>query len=183
MGFFTRDAPWIKGVFRPSRAPAVRQPDAVSDDVQLTQDYFAGGQVQQAQDYLRQDEQLNPGPGARLTVLSPVSFVQVEEVWRIFFMSVRPLTGPTSNLFFDLELFWPNTAQEVTIADGEVLPAGINNAINVGVNQALILPAAPDSPFSVNIRLLQTSGPAASDVTLQTSFYILRNLRGIPHYL
>lgn len=142
--------------------------------------------------YLTQAQ--NPGPGNRTTLLAPISFALEPEVWRVFFISIGASLagGPTSNFFFALELTYPPTADNVTISSGEVLPAAQTDHIVVGLNSALLLPTssgptpgAPSGlpPFSINIQLFQNSGPAANDFLVDARFYILRNPRGVAHYL
>ncbi len=188
MGRFTREAPWLRKLFPASGAPATKQPSAVSDDVQLTNLYLAGGQVQNPPAWLFTQAGNNPGTGNTLTVLAPISFTFAgPEVWRIFFMSVIASPGPTSSFSFDISLNFPATGLDVTLVTGLAILAGITSPTTVPLPGPLILPSDLSSNVgingSVNIVLTQTAGPAAADFVLFSEYYILRNPKGVAHYL
>lgn len=190
MGRFTRDAPWLRKLFPASGAPATKQPSAVSEDVQLTNLYLAGGQVQDPPAWIFTQTVPNPGNNAVATILAPISFaLQGPEVWRVFFMSIRAITpGPTTDFGFDIRLNFPATGLSVMLVTGLGIFAGIIASTTVPLGSPLVLPTDETSNViapsaSVNVQLFQTSGDAAATFNLVAEYYILRNPKGVAHYL
>lgn len=204
MARFALDAPWIRRIFNPSGIPATRQPYAVSDDVQLTHRYLAGGQVAHPSLWVRREDGVaNPGPGNRVTIIAPVSYVgDVPEMWRIFFIGLQIAGTPSSDFTFNLEVTYPPSGDIITIAEkilignGEVQEVPIwplqravtgsesQQATHQSYGGPLMLPGYPvDLGGSVNLQILQLSAQVASTEVLNFGYYVLRNQIGVAHEL
>lgn len=204
MGLFARDAPWIQRIFPPSVTTGIRQPGAVSDDIQLTQDYLAGGQVQAQAPWFVTGAaaQDNPGPGNALTLLAPTSFILtegVQELWRVFFIDLEIVGSPAGDFNFDLHIINQGFASLPTVCIAEDLfvfntnadpiPIWPTNRILNSPNQNQIqsnaspLLLAGDFNTSANIVLIQRSAQVAASETLTSRAYVLRNQIGVAHLL
>lgn len=189
MGRFSKDASWLRKMFPPTGTPATRVPSAVSEDIQLGQDYLAGGQVQDPPLWNHRVTVSNPGNGLSKTVLAPISFAfKGPEVWRVFFMDVSATApGPTTNLSFDVHIDFPATFRDVMIVRDVSILAGITQGQPISFNAPLILPTDQTGNVGINLSqnlvIKQTAGSGAADVTLQFDYFILRNQKGVAHYL
>lgn len=189
MGRFARDAPWLRKMFPSSGTPATAQPSAVSEDIQLSQDYLAAGQVQNPSAWVVRQVVQNPGNGNTRTVLSPISStLEGPEVWRIYYMSVTAITpGPTTPLSFDIHADFPATGLDVMLFRDVSILAGILQPSRIPLDAPLLLASDQTSNvginLSVNLLMKQIAGSPAADVLLQFDYYILRNQKGVAHYL
>lgn len=197
MGRFARDAPWIRRIFTPSGTPATRQPSAVSEDVQLTQSYLAHGQTQAAEVWIHEETFNNPGQGNAKTVLNPLAFAGgLEEVWRVFFLSIQIPAGPAANYTFDVRLVMPATGREVLISQKHRIVLGNVDPINIypqarydstfattvsSSPTPLLLPASEDN--AVLVQIVQGGSQAVDTIAMESQAYILRNPRGLAHLL
>ncbi len=199
MGRFSRQAPWLRRIFPPSTVPETKQPSAVSEDVQLTQDYLAGGQTQAPSFWIFEDQAIIPGAGNTVTLVAPVSFAAGSpEVWRIFYLTVRFASSPSNAYEFRLGLTLPVAGTEITIS--EILSIGNTNNEEVIIYPAmhtmadevatggafqnappLLLPF--DGVNSVNLIATQISGQTVSTDAMEVRAYIQRNQVGIQHSL
>ncbi len=204
MGRFAKDAPWIRRIFTPSTTPAVVQPFAVSEDVQLTQDYLAFGQTQQARLWLLNTQVLNPGPNNLVGLVVPLPVE--DEMWRVFFVSID-MPSLSANFGFELHLRHVESGdlvcvcQRVLIVNGTTQPVCVwpvtttdtQAAAPVGTDfhmnpTPLILPAPADTTPAngnrITLDLRQTSSAqAAGTEGINVQAYILRNPRGLAHIL
>lgn len=189
MGRFTKPAEWLRHIFPASGVPATKQPSAVSEDIQLTQDYLAAGQVQDPPLWFHRVTVDNPGNGAQKTILAPISFnFKGPEVWRVFFADVSAAAGgPTTSLLFDIHIDFPATFRDVMIIRDVSILAGITQGSRLPFDAPLLLPADQTSNIApslgANLIMKQTAGSAAGDIALQFDYFILRNQKGVPHYL
>jgi len=210
VGRFTRDAPWIRRIFPPSSTPATRQPSAVSEDIQLTQDYLAWGQTQDAVLWLSTFDFGNPGIGANVAIIDPsagtMGPIPTEpEVWRVFFMSLQIPGTPASDFTFSLQIGITNPTLAVTfsefamidIAQGEptqlypickTQSQGVPPTLTTpgyGQSSPLLLPFNPDQApaHGPTVQLVQHSAQVVSTETLRVVAYIMRNPRGVAHVL
>lgn len=189
MGRFARDAPWIRRLFPPTGTPQTIQPSAVSDDVQLTENYMAGGQVQDPRPWFHTTILLpNPGVGSGLQILDVNSFVAADtpEVWRVFFMDVQTDGDPVTFSFnLQIQFEFDFTTSVVQIADGVTVGATVTRPVAInstfGFTAPLLL--ASGAGDSCNLNIIQTSPQGAATVNLLFHFYILRNPAGVTHYL
>lgn len=184
MARFSRDAAWLRALFPPTGTPRTQQPSAVSDDIQLTEVYTAGGQVALPNNYWLRFSANNPGPNARVLVIDPQP--ADPEVWRIFFMSLEVDTGPAA--IFSGNLYIINTTQPTPFS--EVI---IQKGLTVGATDALATPWDVRTPVIIGssgvdqsrnqIWFEQTSSQAGALEGLIFRAYIQRNPRGSTHYL
>lgn len=199
MGRFSRQAPWLRRIFPPSTTPETKQPSAVSEDIQLTQDYLAAGQTQDPTQWIIDDSAIIPGTGNDVTLIAPINFNPgVPEVWRVFYLTVRFPSSPSNAYEFSLKLFLPVQSREITIS--EIISIGNTNNEEVIIYPAmhtmadevatggafqnappLLLPT--DGANSMNIIATQISGQAASSDAMDVRAYVLRNPVGISHVL
>lgn len=188
MGRFARGAPWLRSLFPPTGAPEVTQPSAVSDDVQLVENYQAGGQVQIPVPWYESTVIVNGGSGVRSTILDPFIILPTEpdpQVWRVFFMDVAS-DGDPATFSFNVELALDGgvvnviqIANGVTIAATSTAKTAINSTF--GLTAPILLPVS--GHHRTAIRIMQTSSQGTSSVILTFNFYILKNPAGVTHYL
>jgi len=203
MGRFAREAPWIRRIFPASSAPATAVPSAVSEDVQLTQEYLANGQTQVAQLWQRSDGFVNPGQGNDVTMLAPISFnlSQGPEVWRVFFLDVE-IPGAIAVAYdFQIKIVTPSNGNECLISQTLQIPIATGARINcypharaveaflatsgfVSTPSPLLLAADGTAGVaSMNLVMTQLSAHVVSTVTLALNSVILRNPVGLAHVL
>jgi len=190
VGLFARDAPWLRKLFPPTTAPQVTQPGAVSDDVQLVENYQAGGQVALPPLWFANRITTNPGAGNRSIILDPNLLLPVgydPQVWRIFFLSVFSDGDPATFSFnvqieLDVDGANPTTVQianGVTIGATSTARVAINSTF--GLTSPILLPMFDSQ--RCGLVMLQTSAQGVGTVSLNYSYYILRNPAGVTHYL
>lgn len=211
MGRFSRDAPWIRRIFTPSGVPATRQPFAVSEDVQLTQQYLANGQTQGSNLWLNVVTNFgNPGQDNILNIIdpqnanaNPTGLVPTEpEVWRVFFVSLQIVLSPVGDFIFDTLINLPNTGDvtlgtQMGLDNGQAQPTPIYPGSRYGsmgtnplstdadwtTTSPLLLPVDPSLDEVPRFAIRQISGQAAGTETLVVASYILRNPQGLAHIL
>jgi len=205
MGRFALDAPWIRRIFPPSGAPATRQPFAVSDDIQLTQDFLAYGQTQESRPYLRNTSILNPGQQAFRALVNPIEQpISRNEVWRVFFVTIE-LPSTAANFDFRICLRHVQSSQLCFVSERQriigaiaqpvvvwpVMTTATNGTAPADANYQsnpvpLLLPVDEEATTNGNVITLdifQTSTQAINTETIDVQFYVLRNPRGLAHVL
>lgn len=184
MGRFARPANYLRFLFPPTGTPPTQRPSAVRDDVQLVEQYTAGGQIALAETYLLAVSNANPGPGNVQTILDPVTqFGLTEpEVLRLFFVDIQISAGPAAIYSVDLSVQNAGTTAECQIQKGFTIGATDARPTVWDVQGPLILVADPNGTQNV-LRATQTSAQAASAETVLYHFLLQRNQRGSTHYL
>jgi len=188
MGRFARDAPWLRKLFPPTGTPQTTQPSAVSDDVQLVENYQAGGQVAIPVPWFEATLIANGGSGVRSSILDPFVLLPTNpdpEVWRVFFMAVSS-DGDPGAFSFNVEINLDGAAASVIqIANGVTI--GATSTAQVAINSTFGLTAPVLLPITAAHRavltMIQTSAQGSSTVILTFHFYILKNPAGVTHYL
>lgn len=212
MGLFARDAPWIRRIFPPSVTPGVAQPLAVSEDVQLTHDYLAHGQLQRPSIWLNRFDFANPGQDAAVTIIDPRNNTTMPpaaieaEVWRVMFVSVQITASPVGDFSFELEIqqltptpIGVTISERRTIFNAQSNPVAAWPVIGVqtlgidvttheggGFSYAgpLLLPVDPTSDTQGPfLSLRQRTAQAGASETLRVTTYIQRNQAGVAHIL
>ncbi len=199
MGRFSRDAPWIRRIFPASGVPATAQPSAVSEDIQLTQDYLANGQTQSPTTFFIRENIVNPGLNLSVGLVVPGAITTAPEVWRVFYVSVRAPAGPVADFDFFIQIDNPSIQRAVTIsrliriliADTRGMPVfptggdGVPGTTSGGVwiNSSPLILSSGESGQNSTLTLLQTSAQGVSTLGLEVTAYVLRNQVGLAHIL
>jgi len=192
VGRFAKQAPWVREIYSPSGTPAVTEPSAVSDDVQLTSDYLAGGQTDSVPEWFHSNSLTNPGINNQAALVSPITFATGSpEVWRVFWVSFQIPAGLAAVFLFDLFLDFPGggAAFFPVIKAPVLLPVPSNNEVSI-IQPAdrLLLPSngfqgnlPAGEAKSVNLVMIQRSGQAVGTLAIEIRSFILRNPQGVAH--
>jgi len=188
MGFFARNASWLKDYFTPSVTPGFVQPVALSEDVQLVHPYSSGWE-QPALNYFFTLALLNPGPASNLFCVFPPADAAEgspvnQQVWRVILANITIPAGPTGN--FNYRAFIGDNGT----AGGRTVDYDTGETISSGDGLTRILyPTADvetDWPAIVTrsglrftgLGIAQTSSQAASSEGIVIEAWILRAPRG-----
>lgn len=185
MGFFARNAEWLKNYFVPSIADTGTQPVLLSDDVQLTHPYQTGLE-QFALDWIFQDTVSNPGLNTNTPLIQIPN--DLDEVWRVLLCTIEFPVGPTGNFNYQPCIVDNGQAalNHVVWDPAETIAAGVTTP-------QLILPRSagsdrgPERVFCtrsvregrfVTVGLRQTSGQAFGTEAITVKAYVIRQPRG-----
>lgn len=179
MGRFARDAPWISRIFQPSVAPATRQPDAVSDDVQLVSPY-AACTVQHPHDYIV-DQVGIPNPGQNLFVagVNPNQVATGPEFWRVFRFTVQIPAGPAANFDYMCRIRNTVTNQTIQVDPTETIAAGNTDENDSAIPIVTVLSTMGPGEPELVIDLFQLSAQAFGTEGITFRAYVLRVPQGL----
>lgn len=137
MSQFSRRARWLNELFLQSKAPASRDPDSVSDDVSLVQQYDGGGWlIPDTPDWFHGPTLSSPAGAAGST---PLVTVPADKIFRLFAIHVFTLINGQA----DANPIVSQSAASggVSIADQVNTPlAPLGGARTFLIGQAMILP-------------------------------------------
>ena len=136
MSQFSRRARWLNELFLQSKAPASRDPDSVSDDVSLVQQYDGGGWlIPDTPDWFH-GPFLSPAGAAGATALLTVP---EDSIFRLFSIHVFTVVNPVATCNPIVSQF--ATTGGVSLAHQLVTPLSpLGGASTFELNRAIVLP-------------------------------------------